>query len=200
MSDYAQFCPHCGVLGLHTRLSPSEYRFSNDEMSPAIDEPYVFVCLSCKLFFVTVEDDTVYPQKPYGPAPNRDLPKECIDDFEEARMVFTYSPRASAALLRLVIEKMCALYGSDTKTLNENIEALKQKGLSPPAIRALHMLRVVGNEAVHPGTLDIGDNKEIALRLFNAVNYIANVMISMPKEIEGMISALPDGVKRRIEK
>jgi hypothetical protein len=62
-------------------------------------------------------------------------------------------------------------------------------------------VRVVGNNAVHPGSLDMKDNIETANKLFALVNLIAEVMISQPKHVEAMYDSLvSDRAKEAIQK
>lgn len=74
-------------------------------------------------------------------------------------------------------------------------------GLPPRVQPALDSVRVVGNEAVHPGTLDLKDDRETANKLFKLVNFIATKMISEPKEIDALYDSLPaeklQGIKAR---
>lgn len=53
------------------------------------------------------------------------------------------------------------------------------------------MVRVVGNEAVHPGTIDLKDDRDTALRLFSLVNAIADQMITHPNVVQEMYDQLP---------
>jgi hypothetical protein len=62
-------------------------------------------------------------------------------------------------------------------------------------VRALDIVRVVGNNAVHPGELDISDNNEIASNLARLVNLIAEDRITRPKQIAAMFDSLPQGAK-----
>jgi hypothetical protein len=56
---------------------------------------------------------------------------------------------------------------------------------------ALDSVRVIGNEAVHPGQIDLRDTPEIAMSLFGLVNFIVEKMITEPKEIDAFYGALP---------
>jgi hypothetical protein len=73
--------------------------------------------------------------------------------------------------------------------------------LDPRVQQALDVVRVVGNNAVHPGELDLKDDRETADRLFDLVNLIVDVMISRPAQIDQMYATLPPGaieaIKRR---
>lgn len=66
-----------------------------------------------------------------------------------------------------------------------------KKGLSADVQKALDIVRIVGNESVHPGTIDIRDDPETAIRLIQLVNIIAQQMISNPKAINEFYYSLP---------
>jgi hypothetical protein len=76
-----------------------------------------------------------------------------------------------------------------------------KKGLSIKIQQALDFVRVIGNNAVHPGKIDLNDNKEAAISLFNLINIITEVMITQPKEVDNLYSSLPqsqiDSIKER---
>ncbi len=104
-------------------------------------------------------------------------------------------------MLRLAIQKLCKVLGEPGKDINTDIKNLVVKGLPSKVQEALDSVRVIGNEAVHPGELNLNDNREIAKKLFKLVNFIATKLISQPKEIDELHSSLPenklDGIKRR---
>ena len=62
------------------------------------------------------------------------------------------------------------------------------------------MVRVIGNNSVHPGQIDLRDDKATASRLFHLVNIIVEAMISATKHIEEMYEGLPEGAKKAIAK
>lgn len=67
--------------------------------------------------------------------------------------------------------------------------------------QALDSVRVIGNNAVHPGKIDLNDKTEIAHALFGFINVIGEVLISQPKKINEFFEKhVPEGVKTRIEK
>ena len=86
------------------------------------------------------------------------------------------------------------------KNINDDIGKLVAKGLKPEIQRALDIVRVVGNEAVHPGTIDLRDDRDSASKLFGLVNRIAYDMITHPKEIAALYSELPPEKILAIEK
>lgn len=157
-------------------------------------------CFSCREISVWIHDRLVFPAQIQGPAANLDLPDPVRRDYEEAGKILTLSPRGAAALLRLAIQKLCALLGEKGKNIDEDIANLVKKGLSPLVQKALDSVRVIGNEAVHPGTLDLRDDVETATRLFEVVNIIAEQMISNPKHVEDLYAKLPEAKRKAIEK
>jgi hypothetical protein len=133
------------------------------------------------------------------PLPNPDLPGEIKGDYQEARSIVSRSPRGSAALLRLAIQKLCKELGEPGKNINEDIGSLVRKGLPTRVQRALDVVRVIGNEAVHPGQIEVSDNPAIAASLFRLVNIIAEHMISEPKAIAELYRSLPPDKLKGIE-
>ena len=141
----------------------------------------------------------VYPVATSAPLPEDDLPDDLKEDFNEARQVFPVSARSSAALLRLIIEKLCKHLGYSEKDINADIKRMVANGLPPLVQQALDAVRVIGNESVHPGQIDLRDNLEIALQLFNLVNFIVTKMITEPRQIQEIYDKLPPEKLQGIE-
>jgi len=95
---------------------------------------------------------------------------------------------------------LCVELGLPGVNLNADIGTLVRKGLPPEVQQALDTVRVIGNNAVHPGQIDIDDNPEVANRLFGLVNFIVDRMISHPKQIEAFYGALPEKDLTKIAK
>lgn len=142
----------------------------------------------------------IYPFKLTSPLPHRDLPEACKSEYEEARYVFPFSPRASAALLRLCIQKLCKALGEGGKNINDDISSLVKEGLDARIQKALDVVRVTGNNAVHPGEMDVNDDAGLVEKLFTLVNLIVEEMITKPKEIDQLYGKLPEDAKQAIEK
>jgi hypothetical protein len=123
-------------------------------------------------------------------------------DFEEAASIVAKSPRGAAALLRLCIQKLAVELGEKGHNINGDIRSLVEKGKISPAIqRALDVVRVVGNNAVHPGSIDFDDNQTVATNLFGLVNLIVEAAIATPKHIKSMYeTVVPEGVREAIER
>ncbi|BDA62092.1 DUF4145 domain-containing protein [Shewanella xiamenensis] len=156
-------------------------------------------CYNCKEITVWVHDQIVYPNTKIEILPNQDLPPHIVKLFEEAREIVGSSPKGAAALLRLSIQYLCKELGESGKDINRDIASLVTKGLNPLVQKALDVVRVIGNEAVHPGEINLDDNREMALQLFNVINLIADQMITHPKQVEAMYSQLPESKLEGIE-
>ena len=141
---------------------------------------------------------------PFGisnaPLPHEDMPEDVKTDYVEARNISALSPRGAAALLRLAIQKLCKHLGESGKNINADIGALVEKGLPVQIQQALDVVRVTGNNAVHPGELRIEDKPEVASALFGLLNLIVDNRISEPKRIEALYGALPKDALAGIEK
>jgi hypothetical protein len=108
------------------------------------------------------------------------MPDEIRADFNEAREICFLS------LLRLAVQKLCAVLGESGKDINADIASLMTKGLSVQIQQALDIVRVIGNEAVHPGHIDLKDDPKIAELLFDLLNLIVEEKISEPRRLKEM--------------
>jgi len=141
----------------------------------------------------------VYPEESGVQPPNPDLNEDIQSDYSEAKVIVNKSPRGAAALLRLCIQKLCTQLGEKGENINDDIANLVKKGLPARIQQALDTVRMIGNEAVHPGQIDLKDDRDTALKLFKWVNLIANVMITEPKEVEELYETLPEPKRKAIE-
>ena len=155
-------------------------------------------CYNCDRVAVWQYDKMISPFERHAPEPNEDLPNAVRVDYEEASTILVRSPRGAAALLRLGIQKLCMHLGEPGKNINTDIASLVQKGLDARVQQALDVVRVIGNNAVHPGQIDLKDDSDTATTLFGLVNLITDVMISQPKHIKGVYNGLPQSAKNQI--
>ena len=102
-------------------------------------------------------------------------------------------------MLRLCIQKLCKLLGEPGKDINKDIAALVAKGLNPSIQQSLDIVRVIGNESVHPGTIDLRDDLDTARILFRLVNISADALITQPKLIAQTYNLIPEGKRKAIE-
>lgn len=141
----------------------------------------------------------VFPLGGEVPA-HEDMPAEVKRTFVEASSILTASPRASAALARLAIQQLCISLGCTKKDLDAQIGELVAKGLSPEIQMMLDSVRVIGNNAVHPGEIDLTDDQETAKFLLECINRICQRLITEKKEVEDLYTLLPQGARDAIER
>jgi hypothetical protein len=165
-----------------------------------VNNVYISQCYNCSEISLWMYNRIIYPYIDFLVLPNPDLPESSKIDYLEAASILSASPRGAAALLRLCIQKLCAELGEAGKNINDDIASLVKKGLDVRIQQALDVVRVVGNNAVHPGKLDLRDDRSTAEQLFTLVNLIADVMISQPKHIARMYGALPEKARAAVER
>ncbi len=133
------------------------------------------------------------------PAPNENLKKDVKKIYDEAASIVKLSPRASSALLRLCLDKLLIQIKIPGKSLYERIGNLIDKGVSPHLRKACDVVRVHGNEAIHPREINMKDDDKIARRLFWLINKIANVEITEKKEIHKLFDeTISENIKQGI--
>lgn len=203
-------CPHCGVFAkqfwahVEARNIWGGYGSiqGKTHFKENLDQEWtISKCEHCEQKIIWLEDEIVYPKKIIVDLPNEDLSEEIKKDYLEAAIIFNDSLRSSAALLRLALQKLCKDLGEKGDNINEDIKNLVKKGLNPQIQKSLDILRITGNNAVHPGEINIEEKSELVLKLFELINFIAEKMITEPKEIEGLYDIeIPEDAKEQIKK
>jgi hypothetical protein len=169
-------------------------------LSTELKNVHASKCYSCRRIALWRADELIYPVNHISIAPTEGMPDDVKADFLEANEILDKSPRGAAALLRLGIQKLMIHLGEKGKKINDDIASLVRKGLDVRIQKALDVVRVVGNSAVHPGQIDLSDNKTIATKLFGLVNVIVESQITQAKHIEEMYeTVVPDNQKAQIE-
>ena len=203
-------CPHCGAFSA-MKWSELAVYFGKGSYG-IIDKFHTSKCSHCDKysFWEPIIDTNTgmplnykmyYPIKGNVPLPNPDMPDDVKTDYIEASSILQLSPRGSAALLRLAVQKLCIFLGEKGRNINEDIKSLVSKGLNPLMQKALDSVRVIGNNAVHPGQIDLKDDFETATKLFGFINVIVDVMITQPKNINEFYELkIPDKTKQEIDK
>ena len=193
-------CPHCNAFANQSWFRSALYHLNNNSSAGLVDGFFTAICTHCHKPSYWLAQKMIYPATVTAPHPNSDISEEIKIDFEEARQISNLSPKGAAALLRLVIQKLSMHLGEPGKDLNKDIGSLVQKGMSAKIQKALDVVRVIGNESVHPGQIDISDDPATTAKLFELVNIIADAMITQPKEIDKLFDGLPQGKKEAIQK
>lgn len=196
-------CPHCGAISAQlwgamlagdnisrvasvSALTAGCLRGSNHwrEIIGSNGHWIVSCCENCENICIWKDEKIIYPDIIIVDEPNEDLPEDIKNDYREAASILNKSPRGAAAILRLCVQKICKTLGKKGKNLNDDIGELVKDGLPETIIKAMDILRVTGNNYVHPGKLDPADDIEIATKLFWLVNIIAEKLITDPKELK----------------
>jgi len=133
----------------------------------------------------------IFPENAGVRPPNPDLRNDIKEDYLEAKGIINKSPRGATALLRLCIQKLYEQLGESGKNINNDIANLVKNGLPQKIQQALDIVRVICNNAVHPGQIDLKDDRDTAMKLFELINMVAEVMITQPSEIEKLYGTLP---------
>lgn len=193
-------CPYCGAFAVQAWLSLYSKIPGGDPFEQASRDYHMSRCAHCGAVCMWFNGALLIPDQSSAEPPHVDMPPSLVDDFNEARVVFSRSPRSAAAVLRLVIQKLCIELGQKGKNINDDIAALVADGLPVRVQQALDIVRVVGNEQVHPGQLDVRDDPAIAAELFRLVNFIVEDRISRPKAIQELYDRLPQEKREWIEK
>lgn len=194
-------CPYCHVYAQFDwrvqktlNSKPQEYKL------------IVAKCNSCHLDSVWLhniqnnEATLLLPDYPSGLAtPNSDMPNDIQQIYIESAKVLKDSPRASAALSRLAIDQLTRQFSSKS-SLDKRIGDLVSKGLPAKLQQAFDIVRIVGNNAVHPGEIDLTDNQEMAKSLLDLLNIITDNLITQPNQIDKFYNSLPEKQLKHIEK
>ena len=202
----AFICPHCSHFARqrwgqsnHTSLTIGTTTYGGFDVT--VDNLLVSKCDACTKIMLWKDGNSVWPRSSLAPEAHPDFPATLRDDYEEARQIYNDSPRASAALLRLTLQKLCAYLGAPGENINSDIQHLYDEfGLGRRVRDSMDILRVIGNNAVHPGEIDLQDNREISLGLFRMINFIVDKAISEPNQIDAMYAQLPEGARDAIER
>lgn len=156
-------CPHC----LHFFHSDTKYNYIVKDVDGIwiISENMCSSCKSCVLFLINTEgwSPSTGPKNiksttqirpkgaPRPPCPFAE-PREIADDYREACLVLSDSPKASAALSRRCLQSLLRL---KTKTKHGNLAdeiqyALDNEKMPTHLSESLDAVRNIGNFAAHP--------------------------------------------------
>jgi len=193
-------CVHCGVF---TSQHWSQLLYRDGPRQPGTRMRRC-VCFHCdgESFWLAEHEVMAAAEDPSAPilwpfssslAPQAhpDMPPDVRDPYDEARGIVERSPRGACALLRLGLQLLMPHLGEPGKNIDADIQSLVSKGLAVEVQEALDAIRVIGNEAVHPGTLDLQDDVDTAVTLFGIVNFIVDQRISQPKKVAALYAKLP---------
>ena len=186
-------CIHCGVF------AKQDWRHLN--FGGGSHSPFTYsYCNHCNKNSYWYSERMIVPSEAPVPPHHPDLPDSCVSEYNEARDIVARSPRAAAALLRLCLQKLLPELGEKGKNINDDIGSLVNKGLPVEVQQALDYCRVIGNNGVHPGEIELTDNPEIAHSLFEMLNFIVEDRIARPKKVAALYNILPEGALNAVKK
>lgn len=167
-----------------------------------LDSLGVSTCKACGRYHVWNGEKIIFPQNMNStiPMPLEDMPQVVKDLYLEARDVYPISHKSACAILRLAVQHLCKELGEKGKNINDDIGSLVSKGLPERIQKALDIVRIVGNNVVHPGVMSEEDTKEYAQKMFKLLNIIVDDRIVQPREIDTLFDELPEGPKKAIER
>ncbi len=205
-------CPFCHVYANHqwypiALYDPIQQQLQQqlktgiyipEQYSLKIAEVKISFCINCNEALFWLAENIIYPPIGTAPSANSDLPDTVKELYDEAASIANQSPRAASALLRLAVEMLLKHLG-ETGSINDAIKNLVANGLDPKIQQSLDILRVTGNNAVHPGVVDFSDITDVQV-LFQLINIIADTLITQPKQIQKTYENLPEDARKAIEK
>jgi len=192
-------CPHCKAFA-HQYWFKTYARHYHTAISFEPEDLRISRCTRCNGLCYWLSGKLLFPKIRTAPPPNPDLSQEIKGVYEEAASIAPDSPKGAAALLRLCIQMLCVELGEEGKNINNDIKSLVGKGLPVEIQQALDVVRVVGNNAVHPGEINVDDQSDTVAALFTLINVITDRMITHPKQIAGLYGGLPESVRNAIVK
>lgn len=205
--DIVMVCPHCGVRLQHKYLNKIYGRYEF-EVAP-ISKPFntsiqtrynsnlqgfdAIQCVSCGNYSIYYQGKMIYPIDSNVSNPNDDMPENVKIVYYEAKTVLNISPKSACALLRLALEMLLNELDISGRTLNDKINNYcNDFDSNNRLIKAFHLIRIVGNEAVHPGVIDIDDNEDIARAMFEILNEIVDETITKKNKMDAIFEYLPE--------
>jgi Domain of unknown function (DUF4145) len=165
-----------------------------------VENLYLSQCFSCKDFAIWQNDNLLFPLTIYSHEPHADMPINIRSDFTEASNIVNNSPRGACALLRLCVQKLLIEFGYKGKRINDDIATMVKDGVAIELQQAFDIVRLIGNDAVHPGEIDLKDDVATANKLFTIVNYIVEEKIGKSKRIAEIYGSLPTRKIEEIER
>ena len=133
----------------------------------------------------------LYPEAGNRPPPADGLDQRELDLYKEAAKIATISPRAAAALLRVLLEAFLKRqYGSNDRLINL-IEKSEQDDNLPTSIKTgLEAIRIRGNATVHdPYGITSEEQENDLPMLFQAIDDLVDELHAKPKRWNDIITS-----------
>jgi Domain of unknown function (DUF4145) len=194
-------CPRCGVLSNQEWEILQERAPGGGIRAAGVWRATCRNCLKASLWLPVGSDGRmVEPVTTAGPRPHAEMPQDARADYDEARTIVALSPRGACGMLRLATQKLVDDLVKGNGRLDDKIGTLVSQGLRPEVAQALDVLRVVGNNALHPGEMALDDDVRTATALFECLNMIVEDRVARPKRVAELFGKLPQGARAAIER
>lgn len=203
-------CPHCDVTakqkwygnnyaksrtgiddkGRYVNESPFSHECSNAEIA----EWAFCECEHCGAISVWHSSNMIHPERCLVDDPNIDMPENVRNCYIEAARIVALSPISAAALLRLGLQLLLKeiLQEESSERIYDDIQILKSRSIDCSLIKALDIIRISGNESVHPGTLNLSESVDDAIYLFDLLNMICDQFFTQPRKMQEMYEKMPE--------
>jgi hypothetical protein len=190
-------CPSCDAYANQKWLS-----LFTQAGFPPVSNLDLARCANCNEPSLWFRGAMVYPVGVRSGAPASDrMPDDVLHLYNEARDVSGLSPRSAAALLRLALQVLVDGLEPGSGALNDKIGRLvKKRGLGPDVTKAMDIIRVIGNNGVHPGEIKVEEDDRLLPTLFGLVNLVVQELIVRPEEIDALFDTLPTGAREAIDR
>lgn len=202
-------CPNCSTYSKHDWVGEKVNetfgqftgRYGASGSKEIINDLWLCKCQSCGYISFWYKEQLAWPLNTNVETPLDEMSDDIKDLYNEARSIVQLSPKGACAILRLALQKLCnQLAGQDEKKkIDGAIKKLVENGLPTTLQKAMDTVRIVGDEAVHPGEINIDDNKEIAIAMFRLINIIVEKMVIEPNEIDELYNLMPKSKLEGIE-
>ena len=200
-------CPHCGISTRHEWYNLAKGKISKNGINhyeAFIPHYYLSLCSKCKRYTIWLNDKIIYPDLSFAPWPTQDMPRDIKNAYLEARAVVTSSPKAASALLRMGLQNLMMHLGENGKNIELDMSNLIKKGLPKKFHRALWAAGVIGTRSTKPNEINLKDDVDTAIALFNLLNRIVEATISQQRKVKRLYARLskpkPARKKRRTRK
>ena len=198
------YCPHCKVYAhqvwedIESEYLQGLYDKGYTHLRIDAKDLLFSICAHCEKPAFWLSEKMVFPDTGAYPLANTDMPDTVTEVYDEAGAVAHLSPRAACALLRLALQMLLVQLG-ESGDINRATDNLAKNGLDPEIKKAMHILRVTGNHAIHPGEISFDSDTDTD-GLFRLLNAIVYDRITISRERAEMYNSLPKSDREFIAK
>lgn len=161
----------------------------------------ISVCEHCNQYVIWYNQKMIFPDCTNLPPANSATPEDIKATYNEAASIFSKSPRAAVALLRLALQELLKKLGGASGNINDDIAKLYKDGILNEQVKnCCDIIRISGNNAVHPGVIFLNEDESLAIGAFELFNIIVEECIAVPARRKELFDKLPTGAKAAIEK